>query len=159
MNNDLQKEIVQMQKEQELKKQRTREFIIGLIISLVINAIIAGLMIYLNEFNEEVLTSQWLKLLSDSFAFPGLFTLLLYLLAWVSEEGAFDAISYSVQLLFVTIFQKDLKESKLPKTYADYRALKKRDDKKETKFLLVSGGIFFLIGIGFMIAFRRHHCS
>ena len=153
MNNDLQKEIVQMQKEQELKKQRTREFIIGLIISLVINAIIAGLMIYLNEFNEEALTSQWLKLLSDSFAFPGLFTLLLYLLAWVSEEGAFDAISYSVQLLFVTIFQKDLKESKLPKTYADYRALKKREDKKDTKFLLVSGGIFFLIGIGFLIAF------
>ena len=154
MNNDLQKEIVELAKKQQEKQLATAEFIKGLIIALVINVVLTGIIILSTAFGEgELDLSAWLKLISDAFAIPGLFTLLLYLLVWVSQKGAFDAISYSVQLAFVTIFHKDTKEAHLPATYAEYCELKHKEKKKDSSYLLISGGSFLVIGIIVMIVF------
>ena len=154
MKNDLQKEIVELAKKQEEQKRKSEAFIKGLIISLIVNGLLTGLIIAFTATNNDQLgLSEWLKLITDAFSIPGMFTLLLYLMFWVSQKGAFDALSYSIQLVFVTIFHKDTKEANLPATYAEYRALKEKEEKKDSNYLLISGGIFLLIGIGVMIAF------
>ena len=154
--NDLEKQrrIVQMSKEPR-DDENKGGFLKGFIICLIINFVLTGLMIlfgYLAE--EEMMISSWLRLLSDSFTLPSGFMLLFYLLIWVSGEGAFDAITYGVQVAFYTIFYKDMRETKLPKTYADYRELKNKKKKTGLTYILFAGLIFFLIGIGFMIAFN-----
>ena len=154
MNNDLQKEIVELAKKQKEKEKNTAEFIKGLIIALTINAVLTGIIIASVALGDtELNLSAWLKLITDGFSIPGLFTLLLYLLIWASQAGAFDAISYSIQLAFVTIFHKDTKEAHLPATYAEYCELKHKEKKKDTNYLLISGGIFLAIGLIVMIAF------
>jgi zinc transporter ZupT len=155
MSNDLhtQKELVEL--ERKLKENHNdSSFGKGLIICLIIDAIIAGLIIGFSFLSEEM---NWDRdkfiILSDAFSLPGIYTILFFLISWVSGEGAFDAISYGVQVAFFTISHKDLRETKLPKTYADYRELKRHKKKGRTLFLLVAGGIFLLIGIIFSIFF------
>lgn len=153
MSNDLhtQKELVEFEKKQKENRDDS-SFGKGLIICLIINAIIAGLFIGFSFLSKEM---NWnidkFRILSDAFSLPGIYTILFFLISWVSGEGAFDAISYGVQVAFFTIFYKDLRETKLPKTYADYRELKRHKKKGRTLFLLVAGGIFLLIGIIFYI--------
>ena len=153
MSNDLskQKELVELQK-QKKENRDDSSFIKGLIICLIIDAIIAGLFIGFSFLSSEM---DWNRdkfvILSDAFSFPGIYTILFFLISWVSGEGAFDAISYGVQVAFYTVFYKDLRKTKLPKTYADYRDLKRSRKKGRTLFILVSGAIFLLIGIIFSI--------
>ena len=98
MSNDLhtQKELVEL--ERKLKeKHNDSSFIKGLIICLIIDAIIAGLIIGFSFLSEEM---NWDRdkfiILSDAFSLPGVYTILFFLISWVSGEGAFDAISYGV---------------------------------------------------------------
>ena len=151
MNNDIQKELVKLEKEKRNNRDNV-SFAKGLIICLIIDAIIAGLFIGFSFLSSEM---DWGRdkfvILSDAFSIPGIYTILFFLISWVSGEGAFDAISYGVQVAFYTVFFKDLRETKLPKTYADYRELKKHGKKGRTLFILLSGAIFLLIGIMFGI--------
>ena len=153
MNNDIKKDMVKLEKEKRNNRDNV-SFAKGRIICLIIEAIIAGLFIGFSVLSSEM---DWGRdkfvILSDAFSIPGIYTILFFLISWVSGEGAFDAISYGVQVAFYTGFFKDLRETKLPKTYADYRELKRHKKKGRTLFILVAGGIFLLIGIIFSIFF------
>lgn len=138
----------------EDKKQFDKGFWIGFIICFIINCLICGGVIL---YEVTTLISNWeiekWTVLVDGFTVSGGFMCLVYLLVWVSGEGAFDAIAYGVQLAYYTTFHKNIRETKLPKTYTDYRLLKRGKDKANVKFMLLSGGIFFLIGLVLLIPY------
>lgn len=129
-------------------------FRIGIIISLFFEALIF-LGIFLYEFfvlYESIPTSYNFEvLMSDAFIFPSVIFVLLYLLMWVSKEGTFDAIAYGVKLMFYTIFYKNIRESKLPASYGEYRELKRKKERISYSFLLFASIPFFIVGLIFLI--------
>ena len=154
MQNDPKKihdEIEQLKKE---KKGLDKGFFIGLVICFIINCLIS-LMVLLYELYS--LKSPWNSekwtILSDTFSVSGGFMILIYLLVWASGAGAFDAIVYASKLAFFTTFYKNVRETKLPKTYADYREIKRGKEKMNVNFMLISGGLFLIIGLILLIPY------
>ena len=77
-----------------------------------------------------------------------------YFIYYVSDEGAFDIIAYSIQLVWVMTFHRNVRETKLPKTYAEYRQLKREKPRLNLKFILLSGSLFLVVGIVFLILYN-----
>lgn len=129
-------------------------FVVGLIISFIIACLIStGVFLYeyYNLYSGELTTYKLYMALSDSFMFPWVMFALLYLLMWASKEGAFDAIVYSSKLFFYTIFYKNIRDSKLPASYREYRELKRSKPRSSTLFLLFAAIPFFILFIVFII--------
>ena len=74
----------------------------------------------------------------------------------MSRGGAFDAIGYSVKLVLYSIFSPNLRETKLPKTYADYKELKRGRKQSSLSYIAISGALFFLTGLIFLIIFNLY---
>jgi len=133
-----------------------RGYIIGLIVTFIVDLIIAGLVIvYEITALKQTFESDLFVILSDAFTISGGLTCLIFLLVFISGEGAFDAIVYGVKVAFYTTFYKNIRETKIPSTYAEYRELKRGKEKKKTSFLVIIGGIFLLIGIIFLIPYTK----
>lgn len=136
------------------KKRITKGFVIGLIICIVINCLITFLVAMTRISNYPSDNIDYLVSFTDGFTVSGGLMSLFYLLVFVSDEGAFDIISYSIQLVWNVTFHKSVKDTKLPKTYAEYRALKRSKPRLDVKFILYSGLLFLLIGIVLWIIYR-----
>ena len=117
-------------------KKITKGFIIGLIICLVINGLMAFLVSLIRISSLTTEQIDYLLVLTDGFTVSGGLMCLFYLLVFVSDEGAFDMLSYSIQLVWNVTFHKNVRETKLPKTYAEYRAMKRSKPRLNLKFIL-----------------------
>ena len=95
---------------------------------------------------------QLFKLLSDAFAVPGGLTLGLGLLTIASNGGTFDMLSYGVRSFF-RLFKRD----PLDRKYGDFYEYRKYRQGKKRNFLylVIVGGAFVLVGIVFVIAYRK----
>lgn len=134
------------------EKKFDKGYLIGLIVTFIINSLIVGLMIlYQIGVLNRSFDSECYLILIDAFTIAGGMTCLFYLLMFVSKNGAFDAISYGVKLAFYTAFARKLRETRLPKTYADYRELKRGKDDENVRFVLWVGLLFLLIGVILLI--------
>ena len=94
---------------------------------------------------------KW-RILTDTFTLSGVLYLLIFLLIKVSDYGAFDAIVYSVRLVFGMIFHDNIRKTKLPSTYAEYRNLK-RGKRTSCLFLLFAAIPHIIAMIVFLILF------
>lgn len=87
--------------------------------------------------------------LSDAFFVPGIVLCGFGILAWVSHDGFFDAISYSaskVTSLFFSVFRKDERHQQ----YYDYKMEKQERRKKPGNAVIVTGVVFLLLAGMFM---------
>ena len=89
--------------------------------------------------------------MADVFMIPAVLCLLFYAIVFVSREGAFDAIVYSAKLAFYSVFARNIRKTKLPATYGDYRAMKLSKDRSSTLFMLFADIPFVIVGIIFVI--------
>ncbi|MCR5079324.1 MAG: hypothetical protein K6B65_05365, partial [Bacilli bacterium] len=106
----------------EEDKQRRKVYLIGFIIALVISIPIAvGSFFMIKDGLQLDYEKEKWRIWTDTFTLPGVLYILVFCLVKVSDWGAFDAIVYSVRLLFNTIFFPTTKNSKLPKNYTEYR--------------------------------------
>lgn len=137
-------------------KKITKGFIIGLIICLIINGLMAFLVSLIRISSLTTEQIDYLLVLTDGFTVSGGLMCLFYLLVFVSDEGAFDMLSYSIQLVWNVTFHKNVRETKLPKTYAEYRAMKRSKPRLNLKFILYSGLLFLIIGIIIWIIYRTN---
>ncbi len=97
-------------------------------------------------------TAKW-RIWTDTFTIPGVLYVLSYALVKVSDFGAFDAIVYSVRLVWnVTFFPKKRKE-KLGENYADYRRMKGEKERTSASFLLFIGLGYLAVMAVFLILF------
>lgn len=137
------------------KKDFDRGFLIGFIICLLVCSFISVIVVLQEIYGlQRDFASQNLLILTDAFTISGGLMLLFYLLVFVSDEGAFDMISYSIQLVWVVTFHKNVRETRLPKNYAEYRELKRNKPRLNLRFILFSGLIFFIIGIILLIIYH-----
>lgn len=134
-----------------------KTFIIGSIITfivcLLLSAGIFGFMCYYNASLDMPITYEIWEHVIDSLMISGFFGLIIYSFSFLSGKGAFDIISYSVQLVWYNTFHRSVRETALPKTYAEYKQIKRGQPVSSTLFLLVGSLPTFLSGLIIMIPY------
>ena len=143
-------------KENRKPSKFNKWFYIGLGITFAAQAVVS-VVIFLYEFyagygGDGIITPlEKPEMLANIFMIPSVLTILLYLLMFVSKEGAFDAISYGAKLVFYSVFAKNMRQTKLPATYGEYRLMKQQKERNSSIFLLFAAIPFFIVGIVFVI--------
>lgn len=134
------------------KKEKIKKLIIGSLITFAASLVVAGIIFWIvasmrgNSWKDELLVE-----LIDSLGISGLLGVMLWCLVFLSTEGAFDMLAYSVKLAIYNIFRRNIRETALPKTYAEYKELKHGKDKDYRLYILIGslpcliGGLILLI--------------
>lgn len=133
------------------------QFLIGSLIVIAV-AIITAIAVYVNLTSWENRESQpkfVFHILADAFSISGLVGLLFYLMTFVSSQGAFDMLSYSVQLVFLITFRRKYREENFPKNYYEYKVMKDHEERKAYAGLLWPSLIFLVIGIILLIIYMN----
>lgn len=142
----------------EPKEERNyKGFIIGSIVTFVVTGIIMGIILLisftqLTEVSVQAAYVGWI----DALGLSGAIMLLFYLLNLLSREGAFDILAYSLKLVWFNTFYRSIKDTKLPRTYREYRELKRGTRKDRLLFLLVGPLPYILAAIIVMIIYYTH---
>ena len=91
-----------------------------------------------------------LKMLTDAFFGPGIIMVLLSLLFWISTDGFFDGLTYSLKRLAqVFTFRGAMKQEK----YYDYKQRQAEKRLKGFWFILFVGLGFVLVSVVFIIIY------
>ena len=90
---------------------------------------------------------------SDAFSSTGVMMILIGLLIWVSNEGAFNGIGYALSVAFKGLIPGG--RAKRMETYADY--LDRKEQKRITGFgfLIIVGAVYLAVGLVFMVIFNQ----
>lgn len=133
--------------ESRSKDRNYKGFLIGSIVSFVVTGIIMGLVILISfttrELTKENVMVGWI----DALTISSVMMLLFYLLNILTREGAFDILSYSFKLVWFNTFYRSIKETKLPRTYREYREQRRGVKKDNVLFLLVGAAPYLVAGI------------
>jgi len=132
---------------EEKQKFFSKEYLIGLIISTVVTIVMGVGIYFLRYYGAEYGERKVFASLIDAFSISGLLSILFFFIVWVSNYGAFDAISYSILVVWNTMFHKNIRETKVPATYRDYRELKRGKERANVTFMLIPGAIALITGI------------
>lgn len=112
-------------------------FLIGLVL-LLINVFYQGL---------PSAARDWYRVLSNAALVPGALLLGVGLLMWISDEGFFDGIRYSISTIFTHLRGTE-------KKYASYYAYSQRKRKKSgASSFLLPGLIFFLFSVLMLVLY------
>lgn len=127
--------------------KNARKYLICFGIMAVITVII---MVSFGFFEEKSLSVKY-TILSDAFSVPGMVMLLVGALIWISTTGFFDALAYGVGIIFkgFTLFKKGERFER----YYEYKVRKAEKRTKGYGFILISGAIYLLIGVIFILLF------
>ena len=131
-----------------LKNRSLKSWVIETIISFTLVSL-AGLGVALIDIYSRQIpfATATLRILGDAFGAGGLVCFSLWMLVWLSGEGAFDIIVYGVRKVFNVTFQNLMKNSTLPDSYFDYVAMR-RAKKQNHHFPFGSVSfLFFVIGL------------
>ena len=79
----------------------------------------------------------------DALTIPGILLTGMGLLSFVSEQGAFDGLSFGVRKAFGQIFSEK-RRNPMPKTYYDYVTAKREKQKSKPRTTL-------FVGLGFLV--------
>lgn len=128
------------------------QFIRALIVSsilLTLTAVGIAFLVYYSLTSENYGQDKNLimHILTDAFSLSGLLGICFFGLSYVSSKGAFDILSYGIQVVFLVTFRPKYRETSFPKTYYDYKVLKDSKARKPVMALLYVSSLFFVIGI------------
>lgn len=142
--------------EKQKKKIWNKRFILRLIISFSVITLTAGLIALIEYFSltaEGVTTPKQLPLhiLVDAFGISGVIGIAFFCLNWIATKGAFDMLSYGIQVVFLTTFRPKYRETNFPKTFYDYKVLKNSKPRTPLMALLFVSLLFLLTGIILLI--------
>ncbi len=132
----------------------SRKWII-LLLKYGITAAVGGLMTWsvlsLHGYAEAATDAERYRILADAFTIPGVVLMLCWVLVWISNEGAFEGISYAFSYAFRMLIPGG---SKNPERYSDY-VLRRREKGRlrGVGFLFFTGAVFFLIALVFIALF------
>lgn len=133
--------------------QRIKAYWISFAITLVVSAGVAVGSFFLFKSNIGDYENNRYRILADTFTIPAVMFLMVYLLVKVSRFGAFDIIVYSVRLLFVVMFRPNMRDSKLPRTYREYREMKQAKPRTSISFLAWTGLAHLIPMIVFVVLY------
>ena len=128
-----------------------RSYWLSVLICFIITGLICGsifLVLYFGTMNVTI-WETWINALTLS----GTFMVLFYLLTLLTRQGVFDALTYGIKLAWLNIFQKNLRKTKLARTYADYREEKRRGGKRNMSFMVLGAAPYLLAGLILLIPY------
>ena len=131
-----------------------KRLLIGSIITFAVSVLVALGIYLLKSFYDvgakESFDAHTLRNVIDGLSISGLFGVLIYCIVWLSQAGAFDIIAYSMKLVWYNTFRRNVRQSALPSSYAEYKELKHGDDQKSFLFLLIGSLPCLIIGLGLL---------
>lgn len=118
-------------------------------ITLVCGLCIAGVILWNSDLLTQELQGTY-RILSDAFSLPGFLCLFGGLSVWLSNEGAFDAVTWLVvsaaKALIPTMHGTNEK-------YGDYVARRRAKRASGYGFLFVCGAVFLAVSTVFLLLF------
>ena len=130
----------ELNKEVPSKEGSKKGYLIGLAISFVICAFMAGLIIIIEVFGLKLTFNEDAYLIMiDALTISGGLMLLFWVIVLLTNEGAFDLIAYSVKLVWYNTFHRSLRKVKLARNYAEYREEKRQKGKVNMSFIALGG--------------------
>lgn len=143
-----------MSEEVQSQKGTKKGYLIGLAISFGVASMIFGLVLIIEFFglNWSMDTDGYLIMINAT-TISGIMMLLFWVLVLITNEGAFDLITYSVKLVWYTTFHKSLRKVKLARNYAEYREEKRSKGKSNTSFIALGGAPYLLAGLILLIPY------
>lgn len=142
---------------EEGKKAGTHKaFLVAFFVSWAITSLLAAgvaLIDYtiLKDTSDRAL---WIHIFADALGVAGLLGICVFGLTYVASRGAFDMLSYSVQLLFLNIFRPKYRKEKFPKTFYDYKVLKDDAERKPLYAMLIPASLYFICGVILTIVYN-----
>ena len=143
-----------MSEEVQTQQKTKRGYLIGLAISFIVASVIFGLVLVIEFFGLKwTMKNDGYLIMINASTISGIMMLLFWVLVLLTNEGAFDLITYSVKLVWYTTFHKSLRKVKLAKNYAEYREEKRSQGKSHTSFIALGGAPYLLAGLILLIPY------
>lgn len=117
-------------------------------IALVLGLGVVALYIF-SRRTEDMDLVQWYRVLCDGFTIPGLMMILVGLLFWLGNLGAFYAFGYLFRYVIKAFAPGAIKIGR----YLDYVEEQREKQLKGFGFLFVAGGILMTVAIVFLALF------
>ena len=132
-----------------MNKEKIIAFAIRYGITFAIMVVITILLINHFGYSPDAPADDRYLVLADAFTVPAMIAMLFGALLWVSTTGFFDSIGYAVSVA-VNIILPIKRNPKIEKYY-DYKVRKAEKRFKGYGFLLISGAIYFVIALVFIV--------
>ena len=134
-------------------KKISAETIIKYVVAFVIGGLLSYYVMIVNGYQEVTDEVVRLKLLADCFTVPGVVLIMVAIFCRLSAQGAVDGISYALGGLFRRLIPGA--QYKEPENYYDYVQRKKEKRKGSYGFLAVTGCVYLLIAIIYIVKFYQ----
>ncbi len=129
-----------------------RKLLLKYSITVVICAAVAVFLMWQHNLWSAESNMSRFHILSDAFVVPGMLILLSGVLVWVSNFGFFDMLGYvgsRVGSMFIPFYRKSFDHQ----TFYDYKESRKDKRISGYSFLFIVGGVFFIVGVVFLILY------
>lgn len=135
-------------------KSETKRLLIGTIITFASVTLTAAIIYVLKSLfdmanGSQFTTNTFLNII-DGLSIAGILGVLIFVLTWLSGAGAFDIIAYSLKLAFYNTFRRNVRQTALPNSYAEYKELK--HGKKSDSYLFLLLGSLPCLTVGIVLA-------
>lgn len=137
---------------------KTKRFWIGFLVTFGVTMLVAGTIFGLSVLNtlgqnKDPWDETVYVTLIDAFSIAGVLGMLFYFLSLLSTAGAFDILGYSMKLVWYNTFHRNVRDTALPKTYAEYKQIKRGKKPNSLIFMLFGSLPALVIGFIFMIPY------
>lgn len=137
-------------------RKKIKGYLLSWIIAFVITGAIFGIIILIQTggkgYTWDTKPSTYLILI-NAFTISAVIMILMWLLVIVSNNGVFDMIGYSVKLVWTVTFHRNVRDTKLPRTFAEYREIKRGKPRVNSSYLLLAAAPYLLTGLILMIPY------
>lgn len=135
----------------EEKNKRRLSVLIKYLVSLVVGALFAVMVLFIENYFSATETIERYKILSDAFTFAGVLLILFAALVFISSKGGFDGIGYSLSRLVKMLIPF---ANRSDETYAQYKERKRaKGITKGYSCVFFSGLAYFAVSIVFLILY------
>ena len=135
-----------------------KRFIVGSLITFGATLLLAFGIYLLKSFSDVGSGLKFNDLLFrniiDGLTLSGLLGALAFCLSFLSREGAFDILAYSVKVFWYNTFRRNIRQTALPSSYAEYKELKHGETKESTIFILVGSLPCLVVGLILLIPYN-----
>lgn len=140
--------------EYDNEHESKKSFWISTLISFLITGVICGLLILYQVFGRSyTFDKDALHILVEALTLSGGLVLCFYLLTLVTKKGVFDALVYGVKLAWFNTFYRNIRKTKLARTYREYREEKNRGRQRSMLFIALGASPYFVAGLILLIPF------
>lgn len=130
-----------------------KKLLINTLICICVGAVFVFLIIWARGVFKAETNLDIIRIMCDGFFGTGIILTCAGVLVFCSNGGTFDMIAFGTKRFFGAIFSsRKAVEQREKKTFAEYRE-EHSSNKKDLLHLLISGGLFLIIAIVFLIIF------